>query len=429
MPVVSDIPSYTIPELFLWGIVVSVLTVCGLYFIIFAHKKEDNEEKNILIGFSCVFFGIALARTFYFLNKAQLQGVVIGFSFYGYEGYNYPGLFSLLESISPLIAFASLIFVFEKTFLRTKLLITIVNIGLIILYTILRIIMPEQVGFLDNLNTIIVALNFFFYILIIFMLIKKSPVEFQFTVISFLLGSFIVFAGHAIVTMGLEAEFVFDLGLPREIAPLLHLIGAYVMISPTIISPKFYMRFLSYWYLIALVFVALTPFLIYFIIVNVFLPYSGLDLNPIILLIGIIVYSFFACFIVYKILKMAKKKNLKREEEAKNLLQIFSKPQKLTEEEVSISKEKRICLVCKGKLQRVNYICPDCYALYCIKCADTLGTLENSCWVCTTPFDASKPIKEPMEEEIVYEKDFKKKGKNKKDRKSSKSLGPIDKRK
>ena len=94
-----------------------------------------------------------------------------------------------------------------------------------------------------------------------------------------------------------------------------------------------------------------------------------------------------------------------------DILKIFTKPQKLTEEEVSISKEKKICLVCKGKISRLNYICPDCNTFYCVKCSKALGNTENACWVCETPFDESKSVKLPeKKEEIEIEKETNKKG-------------------
>ena len=75
------------------------------------------------------------------------------------------------------------------------------------------------------------------------------------------------------------------------------------------------------------------------------------------------------------------------------------KREDITEEEVSISKEKKICLVCKGKVERRNiYLCPDCGTFYCEKCYDALTDLENMCWVCETPFDTSKPSK-PFQKE------------------------------
>jgi len=66
------------------------------------------------------------------------------------------------------------------------------------------------------------------------------------------------------------------------------------------------------------------------------------------------------------------------------------KPGEITAEEVTFYREKKICLVCKGKVVKFNYIC-ECDALYCENCVRTLGNLENACWVCNAPFDESKP--------------------------------------
>ncbi len=76
-----------------------------------------------------------------------------------------------------------------------------------------------------------------------------------------------------------------------------------------------------------------------------------------------------------------------------SLFRITSRPSQITEEEVTISKEKKICLVCKNKVSRLNYICPECDALYCVNCSNALGNAENACWVCNEPFDESKPSK------------------------------------
>ncbi|MCK4383934.1 MAG: L-2-amino-thiazoline-4-carboxylic acid hydrolase, partial [Candidatus Lokiarchaeota archaeon] len=51
--------------------------------------------------------------------------------------------------------------------------------------------------------------------------------------------------------------------------------------------------------------------------------------------------------------------------------------QKITEEEVTYFKEKKICLVCKGNIKGFNnYICPKCEVLYCENCARALIDLE-----------------------------------------------------
>ncbi len=79
-------------------------------------------------------------------------------------------------------------------------------------------------------------------------------------------------------------------------------------------------------------------------------------------------------------------------------------------EEVAISKEKKICLVCRGEVLRFSYIC-ECGAIYCESCARALTNIENVCWVCDVPIDYSKPAKlyDKEREEIKVEERAKKK--------------------
>lgn len=86
-----------------------------------------------------------------------------------------------------------------------------------------------------------------------------------------------------------------------------------------------------------------------------------------------------------------------------NIFSSLQRPQKVTEEEVSVSKERKICLVCKGGGMRYSYICPECNAIYCVKCANSLSNMENACWVCETPFDESKPVKASQKEDECSE--------------------------
>ena len=94
----------------------------------------------------------------------------------------------------------------------------------------------------------------------------------------------------------------------------------------------------------------------------------------------------------------------------------------ITEEEVSISKEKKICLVCKGKVGRYMFMCPECETFYCEKCAHALETLENACWACNTPIDEEKPVKiyKKEVEDLEIEISEKSQKKPKVDKKSSK---------
>jgi tetratricopeptide (TPR) repeat protein len=70
----------------------------------------------------------------------------------------------------------------------------------------------------------------------------------------------------------------------------------------------------------------------------------------------------------------------------------------VTEEKLAISKEIKICLVCRGEVFGFSYICK-CGANYCENCAHALTNLENMCWACEETIDYSKPVKPYKEEE------------------------------
>ena len=131
----------------------------------------------------------------------------------------------------------------------------------------------------------------------------------------------------------------------------------------------------------------------------VFFYTTALDLFiPIVVVITALIYSFLK---IIKMMRTAEADRIKND--VPSVIGMFARPKKLTEEEVSISKEKKTCLVCKGRLARAMYICPECSAFYCNKCSDALVNLENACWVCVTAIDESKPVK-PFEPEIKEKK-------------------------
>ncbi len=89
-----------------------------------------------------------------------------------------------------------------------------------------------------------------------------------------------------------------------------------------------------------------------------------------------------------------RQKPIKKELQVKeSLFRLYERPDHITEEEVTFHRERKICLICKNDLSRLNYICPKCNALYCNKCSEELSNLENMCWVCDEPFDETKPIR------------------------------------
>ena len=116
----------------------------------------------------------------------------------------------------------------------------------------------------------------------------------------------------------------------------------------------------------------------------------------------VFVYIYYRTIGIIKMEQFSESKEISTKEikeKGLDILGMMVRPQKLTEEEVSISKEKKICLVCKSELMKKIYICPECKTFYCIKCSDALEDLENACWVCDTPFEDSKPSKPFQKEE------------------------------
>ena len=89
-----------------------------------------------------------------------------------------------------------------------------------------------------------------------------------------------------------------------------------------------------------------------------------------------------------------------KKEEPKNILAMISRPVRVTKKEITISKEKKVCLVCKEKISGIIYMCPECEVFYCLRCSNTLSNVENACWVCNTPFDDQKLLLKEEEKEL-----------------------------
>ncbi|MFX1567678.1 MAG: hypothetical protein ACFFCV_04840 [Promethearchaeota archaeon] len=117
---------------------------------------------------------------------------------------------------------------------------------------------------------------------------------------------------------------------------------------------------------------------------------------------------------LYLALKEESVKKPKPRKEVKIKDEIFRiskyRQEEITEEDVSISKERKICIVCKGKAIRFNiFICSGCETVYCENCARALSDLENACWVCGAPFDELKPSRIYTNEDFMPKKRKKKK--------------------
>jgi len=180
---------------------------------------------------------------------------------------------------------------------------------------------------------------------------------------------------------------------PLLIFPALLIFGTFLCMSPTVFNPEFFSRDIRYWYLFSIILISAGA-------ISLILMVTFTDVIE----IYILVLGFLICYVVECVIfiKFIKREKILGVEGDIGVRGIFTKLEKVTEEEVSISKEKKICLVCKGTIARFNnYICPECDVLYCENCARSLSDLENACWVCEAPFDESKPVKPFKKEEEI----------------------------
>jgi hypothetical protein len=84
---------------------------------------------------------------------------------------------------------------------------------------------------------------------------------------------------------------------------------------------------------------------------------------------------------------------------AKSIRFRLIKVAQVSEKSITVYKEQKKCLVCKGNIEGFNnYICSNCDSIYCEHCARTLIDIENTCWMCESPIDKSKPVKSLKQE-------------------------------
>ena len=381
----------------LWGIAISVLIFCGLHYLSKGLKNENIKDKAIMFGFACFFYGIAAARLLFYLNIYNIHGEFVNYVFIGdYSDvgpmYKY---ISLGAYICSLCGFTLFFFSIEFVFKKTKYIITILNTFILIIILFLPY----------DLTRMIVYFAFFsnssIFLIMCLFLAKKSKTELKSVSILILIGFGLIGVGQILDMSFFKTLSIFPLFIP----PCLFIIGALIAVAPTILDPKYLSSAIIYWIIAEVFFISLFIIGLY-IILTFDLPFGyALPVLIIVLLFAVgIIFSLQRLFRLIKPIKTIAKK-----EDKVDVLGIFIKPQRVTEEEVSVSKEKKICLVCKGKVGGIMFMCTDCGAFYCQKCSEALSNLENACWACETTIDESKPVKitERKEEKVEIKDKYK----------------------
>lgn len=360
---------------FFWSLTIFILFTAAFIYLSQCLKKEETDEKLLMLGFAVVCFGLAFNQFFWFLSK-----IIIHLQFF----------FDLIAILSFAIGMTIFFFIFDRIMKKTKYIPFIINL-VIILFIIVSFLTPlyhnerlfPYISYIFNATT-------FCFILLWFSM--KSSEEFKMVSILLLTGAILYLIGAI-----LSSIFIKEL---ISITPLISYFflnaGAILFISPVFIKPKeksqikIALIICSIIYIISLC-IAIYIVILFFLLFQVY--YIFLIIIFIVITGSAIIFLHFFLNIV-KLKTSSVRIDVEEEiEQRKDILSIFSRPATITEEEISISKEKRICLVCKKKFIRDIYICPDCSAFYCKDCSSALSNMENACWVCNTPFDLLKPIK------------------------------------
>lgn len=378
----------------LWGVALTIIFASSIIYLIKGKRMERHDEKIFLYGFTSYIIGYALYFLAFYLFSLSYSGTYINNALYvdfdqGFTPEHM--MIYVFGEIAYSIGFGIFFFTFELIHKQTKYLLTFIQSGLLLF----RIFLPSLSGYSWLLIFIYSNISTMF---IFFYLTRISRLEFK-AVSSLLLFGLILFGVSIILFNGDLRTLNIAIFLP--LSPILCILGGLISLSPIVIKSEFLVKAKHYWITIGVICLSLICIvMMLFLYALIVFEFSLFILTE--LIFGFLLVTVLL-LMLNKILTSIKKQvllddTLENEVDKSNLLGIFTKPRKITEEEVSISKEKGICLVCKGEVGRITYICPECKALYCNKCSKALSSLENMCWVCETPFDESKPVKRIKQE-------------------------------
>ena len=392
---------------FIWSSSIFVMILAGLLFLYRGYKQVKSNERTLMFGFAGLFIALAISQIFFYFSHFLIIGSYSDHAYYGDLSNVIPPYDILTKGgyVSGTFGITIFFLAFERIQKRTKYILTIYTIVVIVLVIIFPFSIARQLNYIFVTGALIILF------LILLWLSRKSTKETQIVSIFLMAGFSIMEFGMALDSVGIKSLNIIHPTLPIIIT----MIGVLISISPTLINPKYFLRSSIIWS-IFIIFNSILLLICFFFVFNypMLITILSIGIAGIIIIIISIIYSI-NHIIQIRTPPLIHPKEIKEKEEVIDILRAFSKPQRVTEEEVSISKEKKVCLVCKGKISGLNFICSECGAFYCAKCSKALSNLENVCWACNSPIDPSKPMKsyEKDGEEVIVEGEILKKGKEK----------------
>ncbi|MFX1479736.1 MAG: hypothetical protein ACFFCI_16560 [Promethearchaeota archaeon] len=302
----------------------------SLFYLYHGRKKESVQERILMYGFAIFWFSIALIRIFIYFSDYYLVGIYTG----------------ELNIIIQTYDTGKYILLYFYLYLFAYVLISIITLSLLFIWFSIKL--------------------------------KK---EFQIVSSVVTIGFVMILIGWAFETMKMNLIY-------PAISSIFIIIGTITAISPLIIDLEFFSSRLANWLILILIISILG-----FLGLTFFTNFSINIMSQIIIWISTIVIVIAIIYIIVHITKRIRVAPISTPMDKRVLpdfIKTFTKPSTITIEEIELYRKKGLCLVCKSKVSRLNYICPKCNAIYCIKCSEALTNLENACWICDTPFDESR---------------------------------------
>ncbi|MBA7641053.1 hypothetical protein ES703_48725 [subsurface metagenome] len=383
-------------ERLLWGMAIMLWFFGVVKFISRARQTEDFNEKTIMYGFAVFLLGFAISRCFIYLSDFLIPGNYINNVYYGdFDAAFLKSDYAFLYRCNYIaLSIGTLLFIltFEIIYKRTKYLLTIIQIpGIIIL-----IILPWDLAY-----TYYGYFGFFsiLFLIITFLYTRWSQIELKPIASLILLGGLLIYLAATLSRKSIKSYNVF----PLILAPIFGIIGILIFISPLIVDPNYFLRTPRVWLFLCI----LSIFLI-FILFSYSLVYGHYYyvVQSLIIILLVILVSYEMIRAIR--LQSSSEIGSESKEEHPDVFSLITRPQKVTEEEISVSKEKGICLVCKGRVGGIMFMCASCGTFYCIKCSEALSNLENACWACNEAIDKSKPVRlnNSEQEKVLVEKEM-----------------------
>lgn len=369
----------------LWIIVIGISVLSGLLYLNRAYKNKNRNEKLVLYGYGMMFLlSLALNFFFFFLALYFVEGRYDGHGFYAIaDGSTFVNIFFHLSALSWFIGASIFAFLFERVFKSTKYLFSLIN--LIFLY--FMIIDPS-----------FIAIAFLFNVYVInYASIKLSITssrELRIISVYIITGTNFGFLSFIFMIT------IYILGIHPSVIPIVVLICGTILIIPLFVKLESFTKINPVFHWIILV-------LVHGLMILIILSFQTTPIPIDIKIYGLLFVPIYLILIIFGVIQVTKAKSplpgvsfeKLQEVETDKIFRGFTRPQKLTEEEVSVSKEKKVCLVCKGEVIGINFVCKDCKTSYCERCYNALTNLENVCWSCDSALDDSKPFKPFRSEE------------------------------